>query len=345
MEEINKNMPVRDIKTSRPFSKKRFFLQWEWMLVFIFVAVNIMNASLSSNYLNMANLMSAIQMFSDKAVLVFPMMLVILLGEIDISVASTMALSATVMGVSYEAGAPMGVAILIALIVGAVCGLINGVILAKYNELASMIVTLATQIIFRGVASIILEDGAVGNFPDWFQFLGWGYVGPIPFILIFFIVEGLIFAYVIHFTKFGRRVYAMGNNITASEYSGVEVNKIKIIIFTILGIFGAVAGIFLASKMGSVRPSIAKGYELDVIAMVVLGGVINTGGKGRVIGVVISTFIVGLLRYGLGLFNVPSQTILIIVGALLIVAVAIPNLKSSMGDVKFVKKFLDKQQK
>ncbi len=345
MEEFNNNMPIRDIKTSRPFSKKRFFLQWEWMLVAIFLGINIMNASMSPNYLDSANLMSAIQMFCDKAILVFPMMLVILLGEIDISVASTMALSATVMGVSYEAGAPMWVAIIIALMVGAVCGLVNGVILAKYTELASMIVTLSTQIIFRGIANIILEDGAVGNFPEWFQFLGWGYVGPIPFILIFFIVEGLIFAYVIHYTKFGRRVYSMGNNITASEYSGIEVKKMKIIIFTVLGIFGAIAGIFLASKMGSVRPSIAKGYELDVIAMVVLGGVINSGGKGRVIGVAIATFIVGLLRYGLGLVNVPSQTIMIIVGLLLIVAVAIPNLKSSMGNTKFVKNILSKLEK
>ncbi len=339
MTTLNKSLPVRDIKTNRPFSKKRFFLQWEWMLVFIFLAINIMNAAMSPNYLSSNNILSAIQMFSDKAILVFPMMLVILLGEIDISVASTMALSATVMGVAYSFGVPMVGAMIIALIVGGICGFINGLLLSKYSELASMIVTLSTQIIFRGIANILLEDGAVGSFPEWFQFLGWGYVGPIPFILLFFIVEALVFAYVIHFTKFGRRLYSMGNNLTASEYSGIETNKIKIIVFTTLGIFGAVAGIFLASKMGSVRPSIAKGYELDVIAMVVLGGVINSGGKGRVIGVVISTFIVGLLRYGLGLVNVPSQTIMIIVGGLLIVAVAIPNLKNSFGEVKFIKKY------
>lgn len=330
----------RLLLNERPFSLKRFALQWEWMLVVIFLAINIINSSLSPNYLMVDNIMSAIQMFCDKAVLVFPMMMVILLGEIDISIASTMALSATIMGISYQAGVPMPLAIVIALLVGSLCGFINGVILAKFHELSSMIVTLSTMIIFRGIASIILKDGAVGNFPSWFQFFGWSYVGKIPVILIFFIIEALIFAYFIHFNKFGRGLYAMGNNKTTAKYSGIQTEKVKMIAFTVLGLFSAIAGMFLVSKMGSVRPSIATGYELDVIAMVVLGGVSNLGGKGRLIGVVISTFIVGLLRYGLGIINVPSQTVMIIIGVLLIVAVAIPNLKASFGSSKFFKKLL-----
>ena len=319
----------RTIDSSRPFSFRRFFLQWEWMLMIIFILINVFNAVRSPNYLVFDNIMNNLQGLFDKAILVFPMMMVILLGQIDISIASTMALSATVMGVAYESGMPMGMAMIVCLVAGAACGLFNGVIIAKFPELSSMIVTLSTMIIFRGIASIILEDGAVTGFPRWFQFLAWGRVGNLSFIILFFFVLAAIFAYVIHFTRFGRNLYAMGNNETAAKYSGIQTARYKIIVFTIMGLFAGIAALFLASKMSSVRPNIALGYELDVIAMVVLGGVINTGGKGRVIGVVISAVMLSLLRFGLGITNVPAQILLIIIGALLIIAVAIPNIKQS----------------
>jgi rhamnose transport system permease protein len=314
------------------------------MLAIIFIVVNMANASLSPNYLVFDSIMSAIQMFCDKAILVFPMMLVILLGDIDISVASIMALSAVSMGVSFNAGLPIGAAILVAILVGGACGLANGLLLIKFKELSSMVVTLVGQIVFRGIASIILQDQAAGGFPSWFQYLGWGYVGKIPFILLIVIAEAIVFGFVIHFTRFGRSVYAIGNNETAARYSGIKTKSVRLLAFVIMGLFSGVAAIFLASKMGSVRPSVAKGYEMDVIAMVVLGGVSNNGGKGRVMGVVIATFIVGLLRYGLGIVNVPSQTIMIIVGALLIIAVIIPNLKSSLSGFRMFKKIAGKGQ-
>lgn len=331
---------VRNIEGERKFNIKRFLFQWEWLLVLLLIIINTMNISLSSNYWDFNNLMSAVQMFLDKAVLVFPMMLVILLGEIDISIASTMALSGVLMGVAYQAGIPMPLALIIALAVGIICGFINGFVLVRFHELSSMIVTLSTMIIYRGIASIILKDQAVSNFPGWFQYFGWGNVGSVPFILLFFIIEALVFAYLVHKTPFGRKVYAMGNNIITSRYSGLKVDKIKIIIFTLNGLFAAIAGIFLTSKMGSARPSIATGYELDVIAMVVLGGVSTAGGKGRVGGTILSIFVIGLLRYGLGLINVPSQSIMIILGALLVIAVAIPNLKESLNGSKISNIFL-----
>lgn len=341
MEQSTQRVSSRVILNERPFSFRRFFLQWEWMLVLLFIIINAVNISLSPNYLVFDNIMSAIQMFCDKSILVFPMMMVILLGDIDISIASTMALSAVIMGVSYNAGMPMEAAMLLALAVGAACGFINGMLLVKFKELSAMIVTLVGMIVYRGIASIILEDGAAGSFPAWFQYLGWGYVGKVPFILIVFAIEAVVFGYIIHFTRFGRGVYAMGNNAVTARYSGIRVDRYRLLIFTAMGVFSAIAAIFLASKMGSVRPSMAKGYEMDIIAMVVLGGVSNNGGKGRVPGVVISTFIVGLLRYGLGIINVPSQTIMIIVGVLLIVAVIIPNLKTTLSSSKTFRKFFN----
>jgi len=331
---------TRTVASERPFSLKRFVLQWEWLLVLMLIIVNIINSVISPHYADFNNIMNAMRDFLDKAIVVFPMVFVIMLGEIDISIASTMALSAVLMGLSYQAGLPMEAAIGVALLTGVVCGFINGMILAKFKELSSMIVTLATQIIYRGIAQILLETGSVNGFPKWFNFLGWGKVGPIPFILIFCIVEGLFFAYLLHFTKFGRRTYAMGNSVTVSKYSGIKTDKIKVIIFTVAGLMSAVAAVFLASKMGSVRPDVAKGYEMDIIAMVVLGGVASSGGKGRMTGAALSILVIGFLRYGLGLVNITSQVIMIIVGALLVISVAIPNIKSSVNVPVWMKKLI-----
>lgn len=319
-------MEQRNIIAKREFNLKSFFFQWEWMLVLILIVINIVNSSVSSHYLNFSGLMDATMTFLDKAFIVLPMAFIIILGDIDISVASTVALSSVIMAVSYNAGLPMGMAMVLCLIVGTVCGLINGLLIVKFKELSAVIVTLSTMTIYRGIAYIILEDQAAGKFPQWFSYLGWGYVGSIPFILIVFAVFAVIFGLLLHKTTFGRRVYAIGNNPVASRFSGVEVDKIKVIIFTAAGFMSGVTALFLTSKMGSTRPNVAIGYELDVIAMVVLGGVSTAGGKGRIIGTVISIFLIGLLRYGLGLINVPSQVLLIIIGLLLVFAVMISDL-------------------
>jgi len=319
MKEIN-------IIKKKKFDLKSFFLQWEWMLVLIFIAVNIINASLSPHYLDPSGLTGATRIFLDKAFIVLPMVFVIILGDIDISVASTVALSSVVMGVAYNSGVPMELAVIICLMVGTICGLFNGLLIVKFKELSAVIVTLSTMTIYRGIAFIILGDLAAGGFPQWFSFLGWGSVAGMPFMLIAFLCFALIFALVLHKTTFGRRVYAMGNNIVASRFSGVQVDKIKVLVFTVTGFMAAVTALFLTSRMGSTRPNVAIGYELDVIAMVVLGGVSTSGGKGRMIGVIISIFLVGYLKYGLGLQNIPAQAQLIIIGALLIFAVMMPKL-------------------
>lgn len=310
------------------FSFKSFFLQWEWMLVLLFIVVNIINASLSPYYLEFNSLRDATMTFLDKSFIVLPMVFIMILGDIDISVASTVALSSVIMADLYNMGVPMVLAMIICLLVGTVCGLINGLLIVKFKELSAVIVTLATMIIYRGIAYIILEDQASGKFPDWYSFLGWGYVGGIPFILIIFVVFAIAFTLLLHKTIFGRRIFAMGNNVTASRFSGVQVDKIKIIVFTLTGLMSAITALFLTSRMGSTRPNIAMGYELDVIAMVVLGGISTTGGKGRMIGAIIAIFLIGFLRNGLGLINVPAQVLLIIIGLLLIFAVMVPNLKT-----------------
>ncbi|PWW07297.1 monosaccharide ABC transporter membrane protein (CUT2 family) [Paenibacillus cellulosilyticus] len=324
-------MEPRTIANEKPFSLKGYFLQWEWLLVVLLLAIFVMNANLSEYFLDYNNLRDATMGFLDKAFIVLPMVFIIMMGEIDISVASIVALTSVIMADLYSRGMPMEFAVVICLVVGAVCGWINGMLIVKFKELSSVIVTLSTMIIYRGIAYILLEDQAVGKFPSWFKFMGWGYVGTIPFILVAFVIFAAGFGFLLHKTAFGRRVYSIGNNATASHYSGVDVDRIKVWVFTLAGLMSAVTALFLTSRMGSTRPNIANGYELEVIAMVVLGGISTSGGKGRMIGAILAIFLIGFLRYGLGLVNVTAQTLLIILGLLLIFSVAIPQLKRRKG--------------
>lgn len=308
---------------------------WEWMLVGLLVVINAINAGLSPYYLT-KSLLDSPMVFLDKAFLALSMSYVLMIGEIDISVASTVALSATLMGVSFNAGLPMPLAILVCLLTGTFCGMLNGFLLTRFRELASMIVTLSTQIIYRGIAKIILGDQATGGFPAWFSTFGTykGNVGPIPMIVIVFAVFAVVFATVLRRTRFGRELYAMGSNMTVSRYSGINVNRNIFIVYTLNGLMAAVTAIFLASRMSSVRSDIAMSYEMDIIAMVVLGGISTAGGKGNLTGVILSAFVIGLLRYGLGLRNISASILMIIIGILLIAAVALPEIKGVAGRIR-----------
>lgn len=324
-------MEPRLLTNKKELSLKGIFLQWEWLLVALIMAVFVMNSNLSDFFFDYDNLRDATMGFLDKAFIVLPMVFIILMGDIDISVGSTVALSSVIMADLYNHGLPMEWAMVVCLAVGALCGFINGLLIVRFKELSAVIVTLATMIIYRGIAYILLEDQASGKFPSWFKFLGWDYVGTLPFILITFVVFAIGFGWLLHKTTFGRRVYAIGNNATASRYSGVQVDKIKIVVFTLAGLMAAVTALFLTSRMGSTRPNIATGYELEVIAMVVLGGISTAGGKGRMIGAILAIFLIGFLRYGLGLVNVSAQMLLIILGLLLIFSVAIPQLRTRVA--------------
>jgi rhamnose transport system permease protein len=322
-------MAERSISAARSWSARRFFLQWEWLLVLIFIAVNVINAALSPYYLDLGNLVGSTNAFLDMAFLVLPMTFVIILGNIDISVASTVALSAVVMAVSFNAGLPMPLAMLLCLVVATLCGLLNGLLMVKFKELSSVIVTLATMIIYRGIAYVILEDQASGKFPGWYSALGWGSIGPVPLILVAFALCALAFGLALHKTSFGRKVFAMGNNLTAARYSGIRTDSVVLAVSALTGLMAGFTALFLSSRMGSTRPNVAQGYELAVIAMVVLGGVSTSGGSGRIGGPILAVFIIGYLTYGLGLVNIKANVLLIIIGSLLILSVLVLNLRLS----------------
>jgi len=328
----------RTISSYKEFSWKRVFLKWEWLLVGILLIIFFINSMLSPYFLNYFNITDATRSFLDKAFIVFPMVMIMLMREIDISVGSTVALSSVIMATVYSMGLPMELAIIVCLLVGALCGYINGYLIVKFKELSAVIVTLSTMILYRGIAYMMLEDQSIGGFPSWFTYFGWGSIATLPFILVVFILLSFIFTLLLHKTVFGRNIYAIGSNPNAARFSGVNVDKIKRIVYTLAGLMAAVTAIFLTSRMGSTRPNIANMYELDVIAMVALGGISTAGGKGNMYGAIIAVFVIGYLQYGLGLINIPAQILLIIIGLLLIMSVSITNLKSSRKLTIFKKK-------
>lgn len=316
-----------ELSTKKDKSIKSFFMQWEWLLVVILILIVTFNSSISENFFTVNTFLTAPMSFMDKAFMVLPMTFILLLGMIDISVGSIVALSAVMMGLAFQSGAPMWLAIVASLFTGIICGVINGLLNTKFSELPPMILTFATQTIFRGFSYVLLENNSISGFPTWYTKLGWGSVAGIPIIMLVFIVIAILFTAVLHKTVFGREIYAIGFNKRTSIISGVKVNKNIMIVFTLMGLMAAVTSLFLTSRMSSVRADIGMGYELEVIAMVVLGGVNTSGGIGRILGPIISVFIIGFLRYGLGIANVSSQIITLIIGVLLIVSVLVTRIK------------------
>ena len=327
----------RTISNIKQNSWKELFLRWESLLILIFLAVNIMNVGLSPNYLKVRFLLMNVNNFMDKALIALPMAYILLLGDIDLSVGGNVCLSATMLGIVFNATDNIWLGILACIVTGMLCGALNGLIMTKFTELAPMIVTLATNIIFRGLSERILGDGSTGGMTkvEWFMDLYNGNLfGIMPYPIIIFAVLAVIFGLVMHKTVFGRQMFAIGANKKAAAYAGIKVEKIRMIVFTLTGLMCGFAGVFYASKLGSIKSDVGAGFELEAISMCVLGGISTDGGKGTMIGAIISIFIIGLLRYGLGLINLSGQTIRIIIGALLIAVVLYPTIQEAIKNRK-----------
>jgi rhamnose transport system permease protein len=217
-------------------------------------------------------------------------------------------------------------ATLIGLAVGLIAGSLNGLIITKLR-MPSIVVTLAMMLFYRGIGYILLGDTAVRDLPERFGLLGGAYsVTFIPIQFLIFIVLAVVFGIVLHRTKFGRLIYIVGNNENTARYSGVHVDRIRLILSAVTGLIAGLSGILLTSRIGSARPDIAQGNEMAVITIVLLGGVYIFGGKGSIIGVVIAALMLGYVHYGLSLLNIQEQVIRIFTGGLLIIALLIPTI-------------------
>ncbi len=299
---------------------------WEALMFIILCAVVVANLRLSEHYLDLNNLANIFHLSIEKSLVVLIMAFVIINGEIDLSVASVMGLSATVLAERYDAGWPIAAGFVLALFVGVVCGLLNG-LFAAYMGIPSLIVTLAGSIGYRGVARILLEDRSVGDFPSWFTSLGQdGIIGPFHITIFVFIALFILGFVILQYSVFGRYVYAIGNNRAAAEYAGINAKQVKVTIFMASGLIAALAGAFYAARLGNVRANAAEGFELDIITIVLLGGVSIFGGTGTMIGVGLSLLVVLNLRNGMSLSNVDGNTQTSVIGLLLILSVLVPNL-------------------
>jgi len=304
----------------------RSFIRWEWLLVLVVIADFALNTFASPYFLDPWTLSDATFNFTEKAVVALPMAFLIIAGEIDISVAGIMALASVMMGLAAEAGAPLPVLLAIGLVTGLAAGCINGALVTTFN-VPSIVATIGTMSLFRGSAYAILGDRVFKSYPHAFAYFGQGYVaGPVSFELVLFVLLAIVAGAVLHFTAPGRRVYAIGNNPVAAALSGVRVTNYRFLLFAVTGLAAGLASILLTSRLGSTRPSIADGWELDIITMVVLGGVAVEGGAGSIVGVVLAAVLMGLLTFGMGLLNVPGIVMKIVTGGLLIVVVAGPAL-------------------
>ena len=301
---------------------------WEALLLLVAICIFAANSFASPYFLNAWNLSDATFNFTEKAMIAFAMALLIISGEIDLSVASIIALSSTAMGAAVQMGMGTPILVLIGLGVGLLCGSFNGLLVTRMG-LPSIVVTIGTMSLFRGISFIVLGDQAYRGYPSDFSWFGQGYIWwVISFEFVLFMVIAAIYFVLLHKTNFGRAVYAIGNNPTGALFSGIRVQRIKFILFILTGLMSGIAAICLTARLGSTRPSIATGWELEVVTMVVLGGISILGGSGTIVGVIIAAFVMGLVTFGLGLLNVPGIVMSIVIGALLIGVIALPRLWS-----------------
>lgn len=308
----------------------RALRSWEALLIAVAVAVFITNSLASPYFLNAWNLSDATFNFTEKALIAFAMAMLIIAGEIDLSVASIIALASTAMGVAMTAGYGTPALVAVGIGTGVLCGAVNGFFVARLG-LPSIVVTIGTMSLFRGISYIVLGDQAFTGYPEAFAYFGQGYVWWVfSFELALFAVCAVIYWMLLHRTNFGRAVYAIGNNPTAALFSGIRVDRVRFILFILTGLMSGLAAVCLTSRLGSTRPSIATGWELEVVTMVVLGGVNILGGSGTIPGVVLAAIIMGMVTFGFGLLNVPGIVMSIFLGLLLIAVIALPRLIGRM---------------
>ena len=309
-----------------PRKLSTFLLRWESILVMMLAAVIIGNTLKSPYFLDPFNLADATYNFSEKAIMALVMALLILIRKIDLSVAAILAVSALAIGFMGEAGFGPAALVLTGLVVGLACGAFNGFLVTR-SGVPSIVITIGTMSLYRGIAQVSLGDQALATYPQAFLDLGQTYFinwPPVPLSFFIFLVFAIGFAIFLHGTPTGRRLFAIGSNPIAARFSGIRVDRLRFALFTLSGLLAGLGAVLLTARIGVMRPNIGLGWELDIITMVILGGVAISGGVGTIGGVVLAVFVLGLSTFGLSLMNVPGIVINVLLGLLLIISIAAP---------------------
>ena len=293
-------------------------------LLILVVVITVLNSS----FIAPSNIFNLLRQVSINGLIAFGMTFVILTGGIDLSVGSILALSSALTALMITSGIDPMIALLLGCIIGLLLGAINGALIT-FGKMAPFIATLATMTIFRGLTLVVTDGNPITNLGDnlLFQMFGKGYMFGIPVPAITMLVVFAMLYFILHKTVFGKNTYAIGGNEKAAFISGIKVNKVKIMIYSISGLMAALAGAILTSRLNSAQPTAGTAYELDAIAAVVLGGTSLTGGKGRIFGTLIGVLIIGVLNNGLNLLGVSSFYQQVIKGVVILIAVLLDRKK------------------
>jgi rhamnose transport system permease protein len=304
----------------------------EGVLLLILVAALIVLANQTDRFLTAGNLLNQGRLMAEVGLVALPMTFIIIIGGIDLSVGSIMGLCAIVLGVAWQnLGLPLEAAIALALLTGALAGAINGWFITRVG-VPPLIMTLATLALYRGLAEGISQARSVRGYPEWFFRLGQGEVLGVPTQLWILLVAIVVSALVLAYTAFGRSLYAIGHNELAARFSGIPVDRYKLLIYTFSGLMAGLAGYIFVSRVSTTRSDMGTGLELDVIAAVVLGGTSIFGGTGTIMGTVLGVVLIQLLKNGLALTGVKGDATIVVIGAVLILSILITNWVRSRQD-------------
>ena len=303
------------------FIKRNMGILIGLVVLFLFLSVA------TDSFLSTKNMLQVLRQICINGLLAFGMTFVLIIGGIDLTVGSVVAISGVSVVIMLNSGVPLPVALVVALLLGAIVGLLNGGIIAL-TGMPPFIVTLSLQGTIRGIAYVITDVRSVSCDNAVFNAIGNGYLFgiPIPIYIVAFVM--IVISILLYYTRFGRRMYAVGGNITAAGFSGIHVKKIMVQVYVLSGVLSALAGIILASRMYSGQPASGQAYESDAIAAAVLGGTSFNGGIGTVGGTLIGALVIGFLTNGLNLLHISSYVQMIIKGLVIIGAVGIDILKN-----------------
>jgi rhamnose transport system permease protein len=309
---------------------------WEALLVGLLLVTMVVGQALSSEFLTTDSFTTGSLDFSEVALMALPLTLVIVAAEIDLSVASVLALSSALMASLWNSGLPLELIFVICLAAGALCGAFNGVLVTRLG-LPSLAVTIGTLALFRGLAFVVIGDESVTDFPADYTDLAFGnFAGTfIPNTMVLFALLAVAFGVLLHATPFGRSVYAIGANEEAARFSGLSVRRIKLTLFVLSGTVAALAGIVISLRNSTAAANVGQGFELTAITAVLLGGVSIFGGRGTIVGVILALVLLGGIQKALTLSeSISSYWIQIVTGALLVGSVLGPNIARRIGEAR-----------
>lgn len=303
----------------------------ELVVAVLLVLGIIVSSLLSPFFLDLPFLIKQMLLYTEIGILALAEMPILISGNLDLSIAAMLALVASAAGQLFKLGVPMEAVIVLGLMLGTLLGLFNGV-MVSYLRLPSLVVTLGTLALYRGIATIMLGERSVQGFPKWFIGIDDvtipGTIIPAPLIIL--LILALILGLVLHRTVWGRWIYSIGTNEVATRFAAVPVQRVKLLLFTLSGFMAGLAGLMMDSRLAVARYDHANGFELDAITIVVLGGTSIYGGRGTVLGTLLALVLIVVLRTGMGVANVKAESQLTVVGALLIIAVIAQNILSGV---------------